>query len=203
MQTLSLTRKQKEVLNYLMDNYNDFDHPPTFESICHALGLKSRGSMHKHIKALVDDGWIEPVNNQKRGVRLTTAALRYNKSGLPMMGYIAAGKPIEAVSQPDYIDVPEALKSSANNYVLQVKGESMIDEGILDGDWVVIEHKEQANNGEIIVALVDDSEVTLKRIEQKRGKVILHPANPIFKPTTYKAEQVKIQGVLVGLMRHY
>ena len=120
-----------------------------------------------------------------------------------LLGYIAAGRPIEAIGQAESIDVPEALHGGRECYVLQVRGDSMIEEGILDGDWVVIERREQARNGEIVVALIDGAEATLKRIEQRPGRVILHPANTALSPQIYAPEQVAIQGVLVGQMRRY
>ena len=203
--SISLTRRQQEIYDYLKDNLDQFDQPPTLNELCDALGLSSRGSMHKQIHALVDAGLIEPMNNQRRGIRLTVQATdeAANDNELPMMGFIAAGRPIEAIENPENVEVPPTLRSDKPCYVLQVKGESMIDEGILDGDWVVIEQKDTARNGEIVVALVENSDATLKRIEQKPGEVILHPANETMKPMHYHPDQVKIQGVLVGQMRSY
>ncbi len=203
--SISLTRRQQEIYDYLKDNLDQFDQPPTLNELCDALGLSSRGSMHKQIHALVDAGLIEPMNNQRRGIRLTDAVSgeAANDNGLPMMGYIAAGRPIEAIENPENVEVPTRLRSDKPCYVLQVKGESMIDEGILDGDWVVIEQKDTARNGEIVVALVDNADATLKRIEQKPGEVVLHPANATMQPMHYHPDQVKIQGVLVGQMRSY
>ena len=207
--SISLTRRQQEIYDYLKDNLDQFDQPPTLNELCDALGMSSRGSMHKQIHALVDAGLIEPMNNQRRGIRLTARASAEaandhdNSYQIPMMGYIAAGRPIEAIENPENLEVPPTLRSDKPCYVLQVKGESMIDEGILDGDWVVIEQKNTARNGEIVVALVENSDATLKRIEQKPGEVILHPANETMQPMHYHPDQVKIQGVLVGQMRSY
>lgn len=203
--SISLTRRQQEIYDYLKDNLDQFDQPPTLNELCDALGLSSRGSMHKQIHALVDAGLIEPMNNQRRGIRLTAQATdeAANDNELPMMGFIAAGRPIEAIENPENVEVPPTLRSDKPCYVLQVKGESMIDEGILDGDWVVIEQKNTARNGEIVVALVENADATLKRIEQKPGEVILHPANESMQPMHYHPDQVKIQGVLVGQMRSY
>jgi len=203
--SISLTRRQQEIYDYLKDNLDQFDQPPTLNELCDALGLSSRGSMHKQIHALVDAGLIEPMNNQRRGIRLTAQAVEEaaNDNELPMMGFIAAGRPIEAIENPENLEVPPTLRSDKPCYVLQVKGDSMIDEGILDGDWVVIEQKDTARNGEIVVALVENSDATLKRIEQKPGEVILHPANETMQPMHYHPDQVKIQGVLVGQMRSY
>jgi repressor LexA len=204
--TPSLTRRQQEIYEYLKENLPLYEQPPTLNELCDALGLSSRGSMHKQIHALIEAGLVEPMNNLRRGIRLTSSIpleSAANDNQLPMMGYIAAGRPIEAIENPENMDVPPPLRSEKPCYVLQVKGDSMIDEGILDGDWVVIEQKDTARNGEIVVALVDNSDATLKRIEQKPGEVILHPANETMTPMHYHPDQVKIQGVLVGQMRSY
>lgn len=202
----SLTRRQQEIYEYLLTHLHEFPHPPTLNELCEALGLSSRGSLHKQLQALIKEGLIEPMNNQRRGVRLTQPdddAIDPDLNELPLYGRIAAGQPIEAVSTPETITVPPPLRTENPCYVLEVKGDSMIDEGILDGDWVVIEQRDHAHNGEIVVALVDGEEATLKRIEQQNGKVILHPANSEMQPMSFLPEQVQIQGVLVGQMRSY
>ena len=203
-----LTRRQQEIFEFLCQQANASARPPTLSELCDAMGLSSRGSMHKQVQALVDAGLVEPMNNQRRGIRLTDAALTEAASGnepdtLPMFGYIAAGGPIEAISGSERVEVPAALRTARPCYVLQIKGDSMIDEGILDGDWVVIEQRDHARNGEIVVALVDDSDATLKRIEQRRGEVVLHPANPAHDAQHYDPGRVRIQGILVGQMRRY
>ena len=202
----SLTRRQQEIYEYLLTHLHEFPHPPTLNELCKALGLSSRGSLHKQLQALIKEGLIEPMNNQRRGVRLTQPdddAIDPDLNELPLYGRIAAGQPIEAISTPETITVPPPLRTENPCYVLEVKGDSMIDEGILDGDWVVIEQRDHARNGEIVVALVDGEEATLKRIEQQNGKVILHPANSAMQPMSFLPEQVQIQGVLVGQMRSY
>ncbi|MEW8014535.1 MAG: transcriptional repressor LexA [Candidatus Sedimenticola endophacoides] len=196
-----LTRRQQEIYDYLVENQEEFHHPPTLDELCLALGLSSKGSLHKQIQALINAGLVDPMNNQRRGIRLTQPPGAEGE--LPMMGYIAAGQPIEAIDHNERMEVPAFLRTGGDCYVLEVRGDSMIDEGILDGDRIVVEHRETACNGEIVVALVDGCEATLKRIEQKRGAVILHPANPNMKPMKYRSGQVRIQGVLVGQMRSY
>ncbi len=203
-----LTRKQQELYNFLLTQQDNFIHPPTLDEICLAMNLKSRGSLHKHIQGLVSAGLIEPLNRKQRGIRLTKQAIQMGKEkddadGLPYVGAIAAGKPIEAITDIKYMKVPEQLKTDKPCYILQVKGDSMIDEGIFDGDWVVIEQRSVARNGEIVVALVEKSEATLKRIEQYPHETVLIPANKNMQPMHYKPNQVEIQGVLVGQMRSY
>ncbi|MFZ2449087.1 MAG: transcriptional repressor LexA [Methylovulum miyakonense] len=202
-----LTRRQREIFNFLRDNQDHFARPPSLDELCAALEMASRGSLYKHIMALINAGLVEPFNGNKQGgVRLTAQARMEGdavEQGLPFVGSIAAGKPIEALETVSYMTVPEALKSDKPCYVLQVKGDSMIEAGIFDGDWVVIEQRSFANNGEIVVALIENSEATLKYIKQNAGQVLLLPANATMTALSYRPEQVEIQGVLVGQMRSY
>ena len=199
--TVTLTRRQQQIYDYLVENADHFDHPPTHDELCQALGLSSRGSLHKHIQALVKAGLVEPMDGSHRGIRL--AEQLPAGEGIPLLGRIAAGRPIEAVTQPETMQVPEELLGRGICYVLQVSGDSMLEAGILDGDYVVIEQRDSARNGEIVVALVNNEEATLKRIEQLPGRVILHPANAAMEPMTYSPDAVQIQGILRGLMRRY
>lgn len=197
-----LTRKQQEIYHYLLELNASKARAPTLDELCSVFGTKSRGSMHKHIQALVECGLIEPARRKQRGIRLVKENLE-NDNQLPLVGYIAAGHPIEAIENPENITIPDQLTGQGKCYVLQVKGDSMIEDGILDGDWVVIEQRNTARNGEIVVALVDGGDATLKHIEQRPGEVILHPANSTMEPLYYTPDQVQIQGVLVGQMRSY
>ena len=196
-----LTRRQQAIFDYLRDHHRTFEYPPTLDELCEAMGLASRGSLHKHIQALVDAGLVEPMD-RRRGIRLTEQALE-SRPGVPFLGYIAAGRPIEAVENAEPMEVPGFLCGERRCYVLQVRGDSMIEDGILDGDWVVIEQRDNARNGEIVVALIDGEEATLKRIEQQPGKVILHPANGAMAPMEFAPQRVTVQGVVVGQMRAY
>jgi repressor LexA len=198
---MNLTRRQQQIYDYLVENRDHFDHPPSHEELCQALGLSSRGSLHKHIQALVRAGLVEPMEGLHRGIRLVEQAS--DETGIPFLGTIAAGRPIEAVPQPEYMQVPGELRGSRPCYVLRVRGDSMVEEGILDGDYVVIEQCGSARDGEIVVALVNREEATLKRVEQRPGQAILHPANPDMQPLSYAPETVQIQGVLRGLLRSY
>ncbi len=199
----SLTRRQQAIHDYLLDRARETDQPPTLDEICADLGLKSRGSLHKHIQALVDAGLVEPMERRHRGVRLAPVAEVSTARSLPLFGTIAAGRPIEALETPESVPVPDALCPRGAAYVLNVRGDSMIEDGILDGDRIVVEQRETARNGEVVVALVDGSEATLKRIEQRPGEVVLHPANAAMEPLRYAPDRVAIQGVLVGLLRDY
>ena len=201
----TLTRRQQEIFDYLRAHLADFPHPPTLDELCDALGLRSRGSLHKQIQALIDAGLVEPMNNLRRGIRLAEEQPEIIDEGdaLPLYGYIAAGQPIEAIANPETIHVPTQLRTANPCYVLEVRGDSMIEEGILDGDWVVIEHRDHARNGEIVVALVDGEEATLKRLERRANEVVLPPANNNLSAMHFSPDRVQIQGVLVGQMRRY
>jgi len=209
-----LTRHQQRVLDALREFVRN-GRAPTLDELAAALGLRSRGSLHKHIRALEQAGLVRPANGRRRGLRLTDTGLAHPAAGpfaghaegaensLPLLGRIAAGRPIEALSNPEPVEVPAALRSRGDCYVLEVRGDSMQDAGILDGDRVVIESRSQARNGEIVVALIDGGEATLKRIEQTPDGVWLHPENPAHDPIHVAPERLTIQGVLVGQMRRY
>lgn len=208
--TAPLTRRQQEILDFLRRHAQSFEHPPTLDELCRALGLASRGSLHKHIRALVEAGLVEPMQGRQRGVRLTARAWAEEadrtpaeEDALPWLGTIAAGRPLEAVENPESVQVPSWLRTRGRCYVLKVRGDSMIEDGILDGDWVVVEQRETARNGEIVVALIDGWEATLKRIEQHPDRVVLHPANSALEPMIYEPHRVQIRGVVVGQMRRY
>jgi len=205
----ALTRKQQAILDFLLDNQAQFPRPPSLSELCQALGLKSRGSLHLTLSGLIDAGYVEAMGLKHRGVRLTKKALVLRESGqqlphaLPLVGSIAAGQPIEAIEHTEWVNVPDQLRTEQSCYVLKVKGDSMIEAGILDGDWVVIEQRSHACNGEIVVALIDNQEATLKVIEQTADEVLLIPANSSMEAMRFHPSQVIIQGVLVGQMRSY
>ena len=198
-----LTRRQQEILEYIQKNAYEGKPALSLIEICDAFGLKSRGSMHKQVHALIDAGYVLPMNHKRRGLQLVDDYNALKEDTLPLKGMIAAGQPIEAIEVPDRIPVPAFLRSEKPCYVLKVKGESMIEDGIFDGDWVIIEQRSHAQNGEIIVALTHKQDVTLKRIEQKAEEVILHSANATMEPMHFKPNDVEIQGVLIGQMRSY
>jgi repressor LexA len=198
---MDLTRRQQQIYQTLRDHAERFEHPPSYDELCRLLGLSSRGSLYKHIRALAQAGLVEPLDGRQRGIRLVEQ--RQAEAGIPFLGIIAAGRPIEVVSQSALMQVPEELLGRGPCYVLQVSGDSMIEEGIFDGDYVVIEQCDSARNGEIVVALIHNEEATLKRIEQQPGRVILHPANAALSAMEYSPDEVQIQGMLRGLLRRY
>lgn len=202
---IKLTHRQNEIYQYLIDHRKTFEHSPTIEEVCTAMGVKSRGSMHKHIQALINVNLIEPFNGQRRGIRLVenNSAEKNEMISLPLVGKIAAGTPIEAIEAPELFQIPSQLYNGKQSYVLMVEGDSMIDIGIFDGDWVVIEQTDHAKNGDVVVALIDGIDATLKRLELSSELVILHPENTNMRAKKYKPERVSIQGKLTAQMRKY
>jgi repressor LexA len=203
----NLTRRQSEIYAYLREHLDKFEHPPSLDDLCAALGMKSRGSLHKHIQGLIAAGLIEPLSRQHRGIRLTAQADERQTTEadhkLPFVGKIAAGLPLEAIEQAEWISVPESLIRRGKCYVLEVNGFSMEDAGILPGDFVVIEQTTSVNNGDTVVALIHNDEATLKIFEKTEDKILLHAANKNYDTQVYHFDEVQIQGKLIGLFRVY
>mgnify|MGYP001817286144 FL=1 len=201
--TPDLTDGQRRVLDFIQRFVAIYTIPPKLQEIADGIGISSRGVAHRYVQALVEAGYIETDSGKHRGIRLLRSNPYQPESRLPLLGEIAAGKPIEAIPGQDEIDLSEFFGS--NNFAIRVKGDSMIDAGILDGDTVIIEFRETANDGDIVVALIDESETTLKRFKRsQRGRYIkLIPENSEMEPMVYEAERVRIQGVLIGQLRKY
>ncbi len=198
-----LTELESRCLKTLRDYISQHGHAPTLSELGTRVGISSRGTMHRYVSNLVDKGYLErSAKPGWRGIALTEqAAQQFNT--LPLLGRIAAGKPIEAIPNQSSINLLEMFRGP-NRYLLQVEGDSMIDAGILNGDLVVIESQDHASDGEIVVALVDGEEVTLKRLKHSgQAEIELIPENRTLSPMKYESERVKIQGVLVGQIRSY
>jgi repressor LexA len=199
-----LTKRQREILDYLQDFIQQHGYAPSLEEIGRHFGLSSLATVHKHLSNLQDKGVINRHWNRSRSLELLTGRTAARSVEVPMLGYVAAGVPIEAVSSPESIAVPEALASARRDtYVLRVRGDSMIDEQIRDGDWVIVEDRKQADNGETVVALVGGQEVTLKKFYREAGRIRLQPANTAMQPIYVDPDNVQVQGVVVGVMRKY
>lgn len=198
----ALTRRQHELLDYLRRRRQQGLLPPSLTEICRDLGLASRGSLHKQVVALVKAGLVEPMMGKQRGVRLVVDAAN-DEGRVPLLGAIAAGRPIEAVLRQESIEVPAWMTRGLRCYALRVKGDSMRDAGILDGDLVLVEPRTEARNGEAVVALIDREEATLKRIEQRPGEILLIPENAAHAVQRYAPDRVEIQGIVIGVLRRY
>ncbi|HEV2722453.1 MAG TPA: transcriptional repressor LexA [Thermoanaerobaculia bacterium] len=203
-----LTERQRDILQFIKEFQREKGVAPTHREICDRFGFSSYGTVYKHLSLLEKKGLIRRDWNQKRGVELVEepkAAPPPASPGardLPLFGYIAAGQPIDVDVSDEVITVPERLTTSGENYVLKVRGDSMIDDGIMDGDYVIVAHRERANNGEMVVASVS-GEVTLKRFYREGERVRLQPANSMMSPIYARTTDVAVQGVVVGLMRRF
>jgi repressor LexA len=200
---LPLTKRQREILDYLNDFIQQHGYAPSLEEIGRRFGLSSLATVHKHLTNLQDKGFIKRAWNRSRSVELMPTRAGSRAVELPMLGYVAAGAPIEAVAGTETIAVPEDLVGRRDTYVLRVRGDSMIDEQIRDGDFVLVEDRKTAENGEMVIALIGGSDATLKKFYRESGRVRLQPANPALQPIIVDPANVQIQGVVVGVMRKY
>ena len=198
-----LTKRQREILDYLTDFIQEHGYAPSLEEIGRRFGLSSLATVHKHLTNLQDKGFIKRAWNRSRSVELVPARLGGRAMELPLLGYVAAGQPIEAVAGAETIAVPEDLVGKRDTYVLRVRGDSMIDEQIRDGDFVIVEDRKTAENGEMVIALLSGSDVTLKKFYRENGQVRLQPANATMQPIILRDGHVQVQGVVVGVMRRY
>lgn len=197
-----LTPKQKEVLDYIIEFINDRGYAPSFREIADGLSLASPSTVHVHIQALRSRGFLK-AGGSARELEPTDKAVRWGKSILlPLAGLITAGEPIEAIEERETIAVPVDLApNSANSFVLRVKGQSMIEDGIYDGDYVVVERNPSPKNGDVVVALLDNAYATLKRFYRERDRIRLQPANSTMKPI-YCYDPV-IQGTVKAVIRKF
>ena len=201
---MALTRRQREVLDVIRRFIDEHRYSPSLEEIGQELGLSSVATVHKHVSHLVEKGFVRRSWNQNRSIELNDAEDETGVIALPLSGSIAAGYPLEAVTDDETIRVPsDMVRDRHSSYVLRVQGQSMIDEQIRDGDFVVVERRDTARDGETVVALIDEAEATLKQLFRERDRVRLQPANVTMAPIYVDAERLRIQGVVVGVIRKY
>ena len=208
MSPVTIYKKQKQILDYISQYIQLNASSPTLQEIADAMGLSSLATVHEHLQALVKKGLIRRFEGAVRGIEILDEKITATLHGveLPIVGYIAAGKPIEAIENVlSTVTVsPDLVSKFKRCYVLQVKGDSMIKEGIFDGDYVVIQQQETANNGDIVVALLDNGFATLKSFyKEKNGKIRLQPANDSMDPIIVEANSIKIQGKVTGVIRKF
>jgi len=200
----TLTRRQKQLVDYLTQHIEDHGYAPTLAEIGQYFGLSSLATVHKHLHNLETKGFIRRMHNHSRALEIDGASgARSGVKKLAIVGQVAAGIPIEAIEGHDSIAVPEEFVRRNDTFCLRVKGESMVDEGIRDGDYIIVEGRAGANPGETVVALIGDEATVKKYYPAEDGTVRLQPANPTMQPIFVAAEQLQIRGVVVGLMRHY
>ena len=199
-----LTFKQKKLLDFLIDYYNKNSVYPTFDEMRDFLQIKSKSGIHKLLSSLEEKGFVNRLPHKARALSINTNVNEKEKD-LPFLGRIAAGNPIEAITGSfEYISVPNYLVNNKDeHFTLEVTGDSMIDAGIYDGDIVVIRKTEVTDSGDIVVALIDQNEVTLKRFRSFKNSIALEPANKNYKIRLFGEDRVKIQGKLAGLIRKF
>lgn len=200
---LPLTKRQREILDYLGEFIQQHGYAPSLEEIGRRFSLSSLATVHKHLTNLQEKGFIRRSWNRSRSVEVVPTRSGGRAMELPLLGFVAAGSPIEAIASNEAITVPEDLVGKRDTYVLKVRGDSMIDEQIRDGDFVIVEDRKTAENGEMVIALLGGAEVTLKKFYRENGRIRLQPANPTMVPLIVAPEQLQIQGVVVGVMRKY
>lgn len=202
-----LTKRQKQVLDFVTQYIEAHGYAPSYREIAEAFKLGSVATVAEHVESLVAKGLLQKNDNSARSLQLVKESDFEPEAavGLPIMGLIAAGQPIETMTgHQETLEVPPFMVGRRHSYVLQVKGQSMIEDGILDGDYVVIQEKEVPSNGEVVVALVNGSEATLKRYYKEKGHIRLQPANSSMEPIIVKpGTPIEIQGVVIGVIRKY
>ena len=210
-----LTRKQSELLEYLTTHLSMNDVPPSFDEMRDALGLASKSGIHRLVSGLEERGYIRRLPNRARAIEIlrpagepsamaNAVAAAADIIALPFLGRIAAGTPIEALSDPTrQLEVPASMIGTGEHFALEIVGDSMIEAGILEGDTVVIERANTASHGEIIVALINKQEATLKTLLKEPGRIGLEAANPQYETRYFSTDAVEVQGKLAGLIRNY
>ncbi len=213
---MALTRRQWQVLEFIAGFIREHSYSPSYEEVCEGLGVSSLATVHKHVSTLEQKGFLVRGPHQSRSIEFgqryyqearKRAREQRNMAAavgtLPLLGRIAAGRPLEAVENPETISLAD-FAGRKEVFVLQVKGDSMIEEHILDGDYILVERTQAAHNGEVVVALVEGVEATLKRFfREPDGQVRLQPSNPEMLPLIVPAEAIQIQGRLIGVLRRY
>jgi repressor LexA len=202
---MPLTKRQKEILDFLEEFHGENGYSPSFEEIAQHFGYTSLATVHEHLENLRQKGYIRKSYNASRSIELVPATVAAAAVELPLYGSVAAGEPIEAIADTETIAVPEdMLRRRGNHYVLRVRGDSMIEEQIRDGDYVVVNSRNTAENGDMVVALVQGEAATVKRFYRERdGRIRLQPANERMKPMYFPSHSVMVQGIVVGVIRRY
>lgn len=198
----TLTPRRKEILEYLQQYIAEHSYAPTIHEIGEHFQLRSPATVHKHLTALKDMGLIERSQHRTRAIEFKTQQ-EPSDLEVPLLGRIAAGRPIEAILLPETTGIPKDMLTRGRLFALQVQGDSMIDEGIRDKDMIIVISKPTAENGQIVVALVDGGQATVKKFYREKQRIRLQPANEKHKPMVLEPDRVQIQGTVVGLIRRY
>ena len=199
----TLTKKQRQVLDFISRFIEEQGYSPSYAEIAAGLGLSSQSNVHIHVENLRQKGYLTKKWNANRSIDLTEYRGLSSSAEVPLKGRIAAGKPIEAIEETETISLPPDIIGRNETYVLQVKGDSMIEDHVLEGDYIIVEKRDSARDGEMVVALMKGSDATLKRFRRQGDKIALEPANPAYKATILDENDVAIQGVVIGILRKY
>jgi repressor LexA len=201
---MPLTKRQKEILDHIQSFIDERGYAPSFEEIAAHFGYSSLATVHEHLSNLERKGYIRKSYNESRSIELVSEDTGASVVELPLLGAVAAGLPIEAIEQQETLGVPPDMVGGGENYVLRVEGDSMIDEQIRDGDYIVVNSRETAHDGQMVVALVGGHSATVKKLyREPGGRVRLQPANAAMAPIIEDATNVRVQGVVVGVIRKY
>jgi repressor LexA len=198
----NLTRRQAEVLEVTRSYIDEHGISPTLEEIGEILGV-NRVTVFEHVRALEDKGWITTEKNYSRSIQLTDDLQTPAPRSVPLLGRIAAGSPIEALEDRQSVELDDFFPHGGNCFMLEVQGDSMIDDQIRDGDLVLVESRKTAHAGETVVALIDGEEATLKRFYRQGRRIRLEPRNESLKPIVLDARRVEVQGIVIGVLRRY
>jgi repressor LexA len=198
-----LTKRQKEMLDYLDGYIAENGYAPTLEEIGAHFRLSSLATVHKHLTNLEEKGLIRRKWNHSRAVEIVSQRKKTQAIELPLLGRVAAGHPIEAIEVPDSIVIPEDLVRRQQSFVLQVRGDSMVEDGILDGDYIVVEERQTAQTGDTVVAMIDGQATVKKFFREKGGKIRLQPANSRMQPIVVRERDLEIRGAVVAVLRKY
>ena len=202
---MPLTKRQKEILDYIHRFIDDHGYAPSFEEIAQSFGYSSLATVHEHLSNLERKGYIRKSYNESRSIEMVPEDGAVSAMELPLLGAVAAGLPIEAIQDQESLAVPvDMVRPGKDNFVLRVEGNSMIDEQIRDGDYIVVSSQSTASDGEVVVALVGGDSATVKRLyREPKNRIRLQPANPSMDPIVVDAGEVTVQGVVVGLIRRF
>ena len=202
---MALTKRQREMLDFIEGFVRFRGYSPSFEEIAENFGYRSLATVHEHLSNLEAKGYITKNYNESRSIDLVEADIAVSAVELPLKGTVAAGQPIEAIEDRETLGVPEDMiaGSAAEHYVLRVRGSSMIDEQIRDGDYVIVQSRATAHNGEMVIALIDGENATMKKFYREDDRIRLQPANQALDPMYFDADRITIQGVVIGVIRRY
>ena len=202
---MPLTKRQREILDYLAAYCDEYGYAPSFEEIAKQFNYNSLATVHEHLSNLERKGYIKRSYNESRAIEILPSDANPRAVDLPLLGTVAAGMPIEAVETQETIAVPEDfVRRGSDHYVLRVRGNSMIDEQIRDGDFVVVNERQSADNGEMVIAMLNGNSATVKKFYRERdGRIRLQPANDTMSPIYVHENDITIQGIVVGVLRRY